>query len=305
MNPKLSILIVTWNSWDDLNRCLESIRQVDLSSDEMEIVVIDNGSVDDTVACVQQRFPEVRLHVNETNLGLPPAVNQGLRLTRGEYILLLDVDTEVAAWTPIRLLEFMEQHTDIGMSAARIYTPEGSIEQSARNLPSFTSAIFGRQSILRRWFPNNPFSRRYMLPENLDKQEPFQIEQVSAACMFMRRSVVERAGPWDEGYRCYWIDSDWCARLKSMGEKIFCVPAAQVTHYENNRAGKKKSTWRIWHFHMGAYRLYRKYYTWGMLDPRALFALVALTCRAGMMLVINAFVRDASGNSKASQGNPA
>ena len=246
MNPKLSILIVTWNSWGDLKRCLDSIAKVDF--DNLEIVVIDNGSGDDTVEHVRQQFPEVKLLENSTNLGLPAAVNQGLRFAKGDYIMLLDVDTEVATGTPARLFQFMEQSPHVAMSAPRIYTPEGEIEQSARNLPSVMSGLFGRQSLLRHWFPNNPFSRQYLMPENLGKVEPFQVQQVSAACMFMRRSVIDKAGFWDEGYRCYWIDSDWCAQLKSVGESVYCVPDVHIVHHENNRRGKKKSTWRIWHF---------------------------------------------------------
>lgn len=286
MNPKLSILIVTWNSWHDLKRCLESIYAMNYQ--DYEVVVVDNGSIDNTVEKLKQQFPEVRLQQNSINLGLPPAVNQGLRLTTGDYVMLLDVDTEVSPDTVNVLMDFMQQREDVSLIAPRIYTPEGNIEQSARNLPSISSGLFGRQSFLTRVFPNNPFTRRYLIPQNLNKSEPFQVGQVSAACMFMRRTLIDEAGPWDEGYRCYWIDSDWCAQVKAVGKTIYCVPGASIVHYENNRATKKKSPWRIWHFHTGAFRLYRKHYTWGILDPRALFAAAALFTRAGCLLFLNA-----------------
>jgi GT2 family glycosyltransferase len=291
MNHRVSILVVTWNSWSDLKRCLESLRR--LTFRDFEVVVVDNGSADNTVRDLRQSFPEVRLEQNERNEGLPHAINQGLRLARGDYVMLLDVDTEVHESTVDLLVDFMERHPEVSLAAPRIYTPEGRIEQSARNLPSLMNGLFGRQSTLTRLFPGNPFSRRYLAPENLEKREPFQVEQVSAACMFMRRSLIAEAGPFDEGYRCYWVDSDWCARLKGLGKRVYCVPAARIVHYENNRAGKKKSPWRIWHFHIAALRLYRKHYTKGVLDPRTLFAGLALVGRAGVLLLLNGLKRDA------------
>ncbi len=303
-SPSLTILIVTWNSWGDLQRCLESIRRA--GAGELEVLVFDNGSSDGTVDKLRAQYPEVRLEQSPVNLGLPPAVNRALAAARGDYVMLLDVDTEVKPGTATRLLRFMEERPDVALAAPRIYTPEGAVERSARRLPSAMNGLFGRQSILSRLFPNNPYTRRYLVADRLDSREPYRVEQVSAACMFMRRTLIDEVGPWDEGYRCYWVDSDWCAQLKRAGKAIWCVPDVGIVHYENNRAGKKKSVWRICHFHIGAYRLYRKHYTHGVLDPRALFAAVALTLRAGVMLVLNEFKTSAPTPAPpARQGGPA
>lgn len=288
MAIKLSIVVVTWNSWSDLKRCLESLQRMDLV--EAEILVIDNGSVDDTIENLRRQFGDtVRLHINPTNLGLPAAVNIGLRLVRGDFVMLLDVDTEVEANAAALLMAFMEEFPHAALAAPRIRTPDGHDERTARNLPSVTSAVFGRQSLFARRFPNNPFTRRYLASAAHSNIAPYRVEQVSAACMFMRRSTFDTVGPWDENYRCYWVDTDWCARLKQLRAPVYCVPHARIVHYENNRAGKKKSVWRIWHFHLGAYRLYRKHYTLGYLDPRALAAGILLIARAGVMLVLNEF----------------
>lgn len=285
MKPKLTTLIVAWNAWNDLARCLDSLAAAKLP--ECETIVIDNGSSDGTADNVRRRFPHVQLYVNAENLGLPPAVNQGFKLAKGEYVLLLDADTEVKPDAVDMLVQFMDGHRDVAVVAPRIQSPQGNLEESARNLPSMMSGLFGRQSSLTRLFPNNPFSARYLGRDNLNLDEPFRVEQVSASCMFIRSSALTSAGPWDEAYRCYWVDTDWCVRLDKLGMPIYCVPQARVIHYENNRAGVRKSPWRIIQFHQGALRLYRKRTPLGALDPRTWFACVALSARAIALLALN------------------
>jgi N-acetylglucosaminyl-diphospho-decaprenol L-rhamnosyltransferase len=284
--PEISFLIVSWNAWHHLKRCLEAIRAGDLQN--YEIVVVDNGSTDETVPQLRATFPEVRLQANEANLGLPRAVNLGFTLVDGKYVMLLDADTQIEPAAIGHLVDFMDSHPEVSLTAPRILTPQGQIEESARNIPSVMSGLFGRQSVLTRWFPNNPFSARYLGRDHLASQEPFRVEQVSASSMFMRRSLIDEVGPWDENYRCYWVDTDWCLRLKKMDRQVYCVPRARTVHHENNRRENRKSPWRIWQFHMGALRLYRRHMSFGWLDPRTWLAGVLLTTRAICLLGLNA-----------------
>jgi N-acetylglucosaminyl-diphospho-decaprenol L-rhamnosyltransferase len=287
LKPALSILIITWNSWPDIKKCLESIRLSDFT--DFEIVVIDNNSTDETVAKLQRYFPEVRLYLNQSNVGHARAVNRGFGLVRGDYVLLLDADTELAPETISKLMSFMRRRNDVSVAAPRTFNTDGSIQESARSFPTAMSGLFGRQSFLTRLFPNNRFSKRYLQRDKLDESTPFQVEQVAAACMIFPRSLVAEAGPWDEGYFAYWVDTDWCMRLKQIGKKIFCIPQASVIHHEKNRSNRKKSLRRIWSFHSGAFRLYRKHCTFGMLDPRTLMAAAGLSLRAALLSIGNYF----------------
>jgi GT2 family glycosyltransferase len=279
-------LIATWNAWGLLRGCLAALRAH--ADPTIEIVVIDNASSDDTATNVREEFPDVRMIVNPTNVGHTRAVNRGFDLTESKYILVLDADTDVQAGAIDRLVEFMEERTDVAVAAPRLYDTDGSVQPTARNFPGVMNGLFGRHSLLTRLFPNNPFSARYLRRDKLHATEPFQVEQVTAACMMIRRSVLASAGRWDEGYRGYFVDTDWCMRLKAAGEKVFCVPRAGATHHESNEPRKKVSLGRIWMFHLGAYRLYRTHSTWGALDPRALIALTALCARASLLTVRNA-----------------
>jgi GT2 family glycosyltransferase len=296
--PKLSILIINWNGWRDLRNCLASIEVSD--GDGCEVLVIDNGSNDGSADHVRRQFPKVRVHANPSNVGAARALNQGLELAGGEYILRLDADTELHRDGIRRLLRFMAERPDVAVAAPRMYNTDGSVQETARNFPSVLSGLFGRHSLLTRVFPNNRFSCRYLARDNLQATEPFQVQQVSGACMLMRRSVIAEVGPWDEAYpQAYWDDTDWCLRLNKLGKKIYCIPQAGVVHHEGNQPGKKKSPSRIWMFHRGAYRLYRKHYTGGALDPRAWLALTVLSLRAALIIMRNHFGRAAPGNTSA------
>jgi N-acetylglucosaminyl-diphospho-decaprenol L-rhamnosyltransferase len=285
--PRISVLIINWNSWPDLRRCLESLAAADPA--DFGIVVIDNGSTDGSCERLRASFPRVRVHGNPRNLGHTRAVNQGFGLLDSDFVLLLDADTEIDRASVERLRRFMLERPDVALVAPRTFNTDGSVQETARNFPSFMSVLFGRQCVLTRLFPDNPFSRRYLMRDKLDATEPFRVEWVSAACMFLRLPVVAECGPWDEGYAGYWVDADWCLRLGQRGKAIYCVPQARVVHHENNHAGKKKSPGRIWMFHRGAARLYRKHYTAGWLDPRTWVASTGLAMRAAFLILGNHF----------------
>jgi hypothetical protein len=190
------------------------------------------------------------------------------------------------------MLDFLEQRLDVGVVSARTYNSDGSIQPTARRFPNALSGLFGRQSVLTRWFPNNPFTERYLQTEALSHTTPYEVEQISGACMLFRRSLFDEVGAWDEGYVAYWVDTDWCFKVRRSGWTIYCVPQASVVHHEQNRAGRKKSARRIWMFHYGAYRFYRNNKTLGTLDPRAIAAFAALTVRGLFQLAQNAFVAE-------------
>ena len=286
--PRLTIMTVSWNGWHHTRRCLESIERSVLPAHE--VLVIDNASSDGTAQHIEQLFPSVRVVQNQANVGHTRAVNQGVVLARGENILLLDFDTELAADAVGLMLDFLDRRPDVGMVTARTYNTDGSIQPTARRFPTAMSGVFGRQSVLTRWFPNNRFTRQYLQTEALTTTEPYEVEQISGACMLFRRSVFESVGAWDEKYFAYWVDTDWCFKMRRRGWKIYCVPQASVIHHEQNHTGKKKSARRLWMFHYGAYRFYRNNRTLGAFDPRAVLAGVALSARFLFQLAQNAFI---------------
>lgn len=287
--PQLSIVVVTWNGWADTQLLLASLRRATLP--EHELIVVDNHSSDGTPELLAQAWPAERLRLqrNAHNAGHAAGVNQGVALARGEWVLVLDNDTELAPDAVMRLCQHLQQHAEVGVVAPRTFNSDGSVQQTARALPSAMSGLFGRRSLLTRCWPGNPFSRRYLMSDRLDSLQPHAVEQVSAACMLLRRRLfdADRVGPWDLGYRGYWVDTDWCARVRRAGVGIACVPQAQIVHHEQNRPGRRVAPSRIWMFHLGAWRFYRLHRCAGWADPRALLAGLALGLRALLQLGLN------------------
>jgi GT2 family glycosyltransferase len=274
----LSVLIVSWNNWAKLSVCLSSIYRNTVLP--YETIVIDNDSKDGTPIKLEQMFPEVKLHRNDTNIGHTKGVNLGLKQAQGEYILVLDHDTELAPDCIEKMLEFMHVRKDVAMVAPRTFNTDGSIQESARNFPGMLSGLFGRQSTLTRIFPDNSISKRYLARDFIDSTEPFRVEQIGGACMLFRHSLLDRIGPWDERYIGYWVDTDWCKSVGADNLNIYCVPSAHLIHHEGNARNKRKTPHRIWIFHRGAYQYYTKWHTWGTWDPRSIFAGIMLSARA-------------------------
>jgi len=280
----VSFIIASWNSRHYLDPCLASILAAGCG--RIEIIVVDNASSDGTPKLLQDKHPQAFLLANTRNEGHCHAINQGIEVARGRYLMVLDADTVLDPDAVSRLVDFLNQHQEAAIAAPRMLNPDGSIQETARSFPTVMNGILGRQSVLTRFFSNSKFVERYMRRDRLDSLLPFEVDWVSAACMIFRRSLPNRIGLWDEAFKGYWVDADWCRAAHRAG-KVWCVPAARVIHYEQNRSGRKKGSKRIILFHSGAYRFYRKLHNIGLLNPRSIVAASVLGLRALALLAID------------------
>jgi len=286
--PMVSIIIVSWNGWRDLERCLASI--VGSARRHDEVLVIDNASNDGTVERLRRDYPWVRLIANAENLGHTRGINQGFALAQSPFLLVLDADTEFPPDMIDGLLQFLIEHPEVDVVAPRTYNPDGGVQETARNLPRPINSLFGRQSVLTQLWPSNSFSRRYLAQDKLRSDQPYRVEQISAACMLIRASVLRDAGGFDEGFFGYWADTDWCFTLRDLGKQIYCLPRLSLVHHESNRRGKRKSPRRILLWHVSANRLFRKRFTAGPGDWRAWLGWLGLNLRMLVLLAVNPFL---------------
>jgi GT2 family glycosyltransferase len=130
---------------------------------------------------------------------------------------------------------------------------------------------------------------RYLRTQDINKSEPYSVEWISFASIIFRTELLRKVGFLDEDYFLYWVDADWCKKVKEYGYKIYCLPESQVVHVEQNKRGKKRRPRSIVDFHKGSYLFYRKHFAPSPFNPMAYVALLGLSIRALIHLFINIF----------------
>jgi GT2 family glycosyltransferase len=301
---KLSVVIVNYNGGDLVETCVGSLYE-NPTRRAFEVIVVDNGSSDGSPDKIASAFPQVRLIRRDRNVGLAQAFNQGVAAMRGRYLLSLDDGSRVLPGAIDALVDFLDVHASAGAAGARSYDPDMTVQSVARRFPHPLNAIFGRRSIAAKLFPNSALVKNYLMTEFNDSKEPFEVDWNSSAALMVRRTAIEEVGGMDPRYFVYWVDADWCFRLRKAGWEIHCVPRSQVVHLENLRTGyrQRPKSKMILDFHIGAYRFYRNHYLQAWWTPMGLVSACGLATRATCLLVINGVWR-LIGEFRAACGKP-
>jgi N-acetylglucosaminyl-diphospho-decaprenol L-rhamnosyltransferase len=219
----LSIIIVSWNTRQDLLDCLASIM-ANPPSCLFEVLVFDNASQDGSAEAVTVEYPHVRLMVSLENLGFARANNQAAAVARGQYWLLLNPDTLIHPGAIDRLLQYLAERPGVAGVGPRLVNPDGSLQLS----------IWLRPSLFREWWRLFHLDRLYRLSEypssTLTSPLARRVEMLDGACLLLRCQAVEDMGLFDEDYFVYSEEDDLCDRLGQAGWELHWVPAAVVTH---------------------------------------------------------------------------
>jgi N-acetylglucosaminyl-diphospho-decaprenol L-rhamnosyltransferase len=263
----LSIIIVNWNVRNLLRHCLQSLTAQSSPPPEhqllapegwtFEILVVDNASVDGSSEMVQAEFAQVRLVVNDENRGFTAANNQGLALSQGRYLLLLNPDTEVVGDALATMLRYMDDHPQAGALGPQLLFPDGRRQPSRRRFPTFATALV-ESTVLQEWWADNRILRRYYMADTPDDAiQP--VDWVVGACLLIRREAYQQVGGLDEGYFMYSEELDWCRRCKAAGWEIAYLPTATVIHHEGQSSEQVVPARHI-HFQSSKIRYFRKHH---------------------------------------------
>lgn len=226
---RLSIVIVNWNVKQLLRNCLDSIFRT-LDSLDFEIIVVDNNSCDGSSEMVKEQFPSIILIENKKNSGYGAANNQGIRISNGEYILILNPDTVIFPNSLQKLVTFLDQNPDVGAVGPKILNPDGSIQfECARNFPTLLTEFFVLTTLYKK-FPNSRFFGKYLM-SYWDHNDQKEVDLLSGACMLVRRKVFDEVGLFDETFFMYTEETDLFYRIKKQGWKVYFLPSAQITHF--------------------------------------------------------------------------
>jgi GT2 family glycosyltransferase len=279
----LSVIIVNYNVKYFLEQCLHAVVK-SAQAIHSEIVVVDNNSIDDSVHMVREKFPQVRLIANNTNLGFAKANNQAIRICSGRYILLLNPDTLVQEDTFIRCLEYMDNHPDIGCLGVKMIDGKGNfLPESKRALPT-PSVAFYKMTGLSVLFPHSTRFGRYHLG-HLDKDEINDVDVISGAFMFLRHKTINSVGMLDEDFFMYGEDIDLSYRIKLSGYRNVYFPVTTIIHYKGEST-KKGSINYVIMFYNAMIIFARKHFSRNIARSYSLFIHIAIYIRAGMSIFL-------------------
>ena len=233
---KLSIVIVNYNVEHFLEQCLFSVRKA-IANIEAEVFVVDNNSVDGSLKMLADKFPEVKVIANKDNVGFSRANNQAIRISTGEYVLLLNPDTVVEDDTFTKTIEFMDSHPDAGGLGVKMVDGKGRfLPESKRGLPTPATAFY-KMFGLTKLFPHSKRFARYYLG-HLDNDEINEVEILAGAFMLMRRETLDKCGLLDETFFMYGEDIDLSYRITLAGYKNYYYPKTRIIHYKGESTKK-------------------------------------------------------------------
>ncbi len=264
-STELSIVIVTWNSQDEIGNCLRSIIE---STNELnyEIVIVDNNSKDNTVTVIksiaEENFHRIKLILNNSNTGYTKASNQGILSSSGKNILLLNPDTVIEKGSVISLLSRLDSVEKTGAAAPQLLNPDGSIQRSCRKFPSFWD-MFCEFSLLSSIFPESKIFSSWKM-NYFDHDIQCAVDQPMAAALMIKKEVLNRIGNFDERFKMFFNDVDLCKRICDAGYDIIFYPESKIIHEKGVSIYKDREKMiRIWNEDCLSY--FRKYNTNSLL----------------------------------------
>ena len=218
-NPQVSCIVLNWNGWQNTLECLDALKQC--SYPEFAIIVVDNGSTDDSIARIRAAHPDIRMLETGKNLGFAGGNNVGIRYAlahNSDYVWLLNNDTRPAPDALSALLAKALADKRIGAVASVTYYADS---------PSRVEAWAGAR--INLWIG---YGRNSTMPHTDD-----WFHSLNGASMLIARPALEDAGLLDEGFFLYWEDTEFCLRLRKRGWRLAAAPESRVLHKVNASTG--------------------------------------------------------------------
>ena len=260
---RLTISIVNWNTTELLRRCLRSIFDNPPEA-ELEVIVVDNASADFDGEAIAREFAQVRFIANDSNVGYARGNNQAIAASSGDYVLLLNPDTEVRPGALQALIEFMETHPEAAAAGGKLVRPDGTIDQCCRGFPS-PLALFSEYFGLARLCPKCRVLGAYRMTY-FAFDRVAECDQVMGSCMIVSHKALDQVGLFDEGFPIFFNEVDWCFRAKQSGWKLYFTPDAEILHLGGQSAKQVKARMRM-ESQRSLRRFYEKHYKPRLFPP--------------------------------------
>lgn len=249
---KVAGVVVSYNTRDDLLRCLRSLEAATLP---LELLVVDNASSDGSAEAARREFPHAVVVANAENRGFAAACNQGWRASSAPYVLFLNSDAEVSPGAVEALAGFLDARPDVGIVGPRTVGEDGRIQVSTGE--DLTPVAEWRQRRLVRGVrAGHGPAVREAEARHAREHEPFW---VSASCLLARRPALDAVAGFDEAFFLYEEDVDLCARVRAAGWRVAFTPAATIRHRLGQSMAKAADRSRL-EYHRSHLLYYRKHH---------------------------------------------
>lgn len=254
---KISAIIINYNTSKMTTKAIEIFKKK-AQNFKYEIILIDNNSTDKISAVEVERLG-VRLIANQENLGFAKAVNQGMKLAKGEYVLLLNSDVLMLDDNFQQMIEFMDSEQKVGIIGPKLVHPQSkNIQASCGRFPTLTRELMKFLKLYKilpvgtMIYPNY-FNRRKFIKNQ-------EVDWVSGGCMLIRRKLIEQIGNMDEHYFFGVEDMDFCFRAKQKRWLVVFFPLYKVFHYHGLSSGGKRSLFSLKNEKTGIDYFFKKFY---------------------------------------------
>jgi len=253
---KISVVLLSYNTREITCSCLRSLFKHSPTIANIEVIVVDNASQDDSVEAIEREFPEVELIRNATNRGFSAACNQGIRISTGEIVLLLNSDTLLVDQSVDIALDYLLRHPEVGIVGGAMIGEDGKPQPTCLNFPNYSNILFSKNSILSFLKPfRKGFEKYRKIPVSIT-----DVDAVAGGFLFVRRCLFRDIGLLDEQFFFYVEDIDLARRAREAGWRVVYLPGASVLH------GGGKSTSLIpvkayWWHHKSLCRYFQKHHS--------------------------------------------
>ncbi len=238
----ISIVILNYKSKGFVMSCIKSITEAsfDLSDKKLkyEIIVVDNNSDDKIGEFLAWQYPQVVFIQNEVNVGMGAGNNVGIKRASGDYVVVMNPDTIAFRDTFRILYRFMEEEKQIGVCGPRQLNPNKTIQNSCYRWPKLFTPIYRRTPLGNFRFAQRDLNRYLM--KDFDHSSRRPVDWLLGSFLFIRASVIEEIGVFDERYFMYFEDTDYCRRFWGKDWKVVYYPKAKIIHNHNRHSAQSK-----------------------------------------------------------------
>ena len=247
----ISVVIVNYNVRFFLEQCILSIQAASKNL-KVEIIVVDNNSKDDSCLFLQSNYPEVLLIANKNNVGFSKANNQGVEIANGEFVFILNPDTILAEDTLEKLIHFAKNTNNIGIIGTQLIDGSGTfLPESKRGIPTPSVAFLKLFGVSKK--QQYKYYARYLGNEDTGK-----VDILAGACMFMKKTVYQKVGGFDEDYFMYGEDIDLSYKVLKLGLDNYYFADTKIIHYKGESTTKNLKNLK--NFNNAMHIFYKKHF---------------------------------------------